>query len=481
MESFLEKIGKIKLEELKAAPSREALDLLRDSLPAADGRFLRALDAGVIKDRLKEQESACIIAEFKPASPSAGVLNDKISVDEVAGAYAQSTAISVLTDSHFFGGSFELFAELRAVTDKPLLCKDFILSRYQVYRARQCGADAVLLIVKLLNRELLAELYREITDLNMTAVVEVQTVEELCLAEELGSDVILINNRNLDTLKMDLGTTARLAPLVHKARHVIAASGVENCEDLRKLRRHARIFLIGSALMKAGDPAGTLARFISAAQGAVLPKVKFCGFTRLDDAKVALRLGVDYLGLIFAGGSSRRVTVEEAEPICRALKGYVKLVGVFKDEDLSEVNRIVRRLELDLVQYHGVETPEQCRLTACPVIKTFELSECFDRQALAQYRDSVSYYLFDRAKDNENSSWLEQSIKLLSSLAIDKPYFFAGGLSRENVAYVLEALQPFALDVASSIESFPGLKNKDKMTDFVFSVRGRLLASQGVK
>lgn len=462
MESFLEKVQKLKSQELKDAPSQPQLDNMRERLTMADRRFMAALCG----------ENPCIIAEFKPASPSAGVINDQRTVTEVVIAYKDAAAISVLTDSNFFGSNFERLAEVRAVTDKPLLCKDFVVSRFQVYRARECGADAVLLIVKLLDQALLADLFAEISALGMVPVVEVQTEEELRIAEELNSEVLLINNRNLDTLEMDLGTTAKLAPLVRNAKHVVAASGVETTKDIEALKQHARIFLIGSALMKSAQPADTLRQFLTAAKTAVVPKIKLCGFQRLEDATAAGDLGVDYLGLIFVEESRRRVTVQDAELICRALKGKVKLVGVFRDSDVEYVNEIAERLELDMVQYHGSESREQCRRTVRPVIKVFELDERFDAQQLDQYRDCVAHFLFDRPKNSKHRKWLNQAISVLSRQDLHREFFIAGGLDESNVAEAIGGLKPFAVDAASSVETSPGLKDTQKMTRFVQTVRG---------
>lgn len=464
MESFLEKIRNLKLEELKASPRAEALEAMRERLSKADGRFLEALD--------ESSARPCIIAEFKPASPSAGILNNTRTVAQAVVSYRDAVALSVLTDGNFFGSSFEKLAEVRSVTNQPLLCKDFIISKHQVYRARECGADAVLLIVKLLAQDALVELYREIKELGMTPVVEVQTEEELHVAESLNSEVILINNRNLVTLEMDPETTARLAPLVKNAKHVIAASGVETPSDISRLARYAKTFLIGSALMKSSDPADSLQKFLKAAQRIASPRIKLCGFQNLQDAAAATDLGIDYLGLIFVDESRRRVTVDDAEPICKALKGKVKLVGVFQNSDVEQVNATVARLNLDLVQYHGSESPDQCRQTICPVIKVFELSREFDTVELDRYRDCVAHFMFDRPKNDADKSWLSTAISLLSKERMHREFFIAGGVDEANVESTIVGLQPFAVDVASSIENGPGIKDQEKMTRFVETVRG---------
>lgn len=462
MAGFLEKIRSLKLEELKSAPAPSSLESMRMRLRKADGRFATALAAS----------SPCIIAEFKPASPSAGVLNSTRTVAEAVTSYRDAVALSVLTDGNFFGSSFEKLAEVKEATEKPILCKDFILSKYQVYRARECGADAVLLIVKLLSRAALAELFNEIVELGMTPVVEVQTEDELRIAESLKSDVILINNRDLDSLQIDLETTARLVPLVRNAKYVISASGAETSQDISRLAQHASVFLVGSALMKSDVPCDTLQQFLAAARCAQRPRIKLCGFRHLQDAAAATELGVDYLGLIFVDESRRRITVQDAEFICRDLKGKVKLVGVFQNTDVEQVNAIASKLDLDFVQYHGSETPEQCRRTVCSVIKVFNVSSDFVSTQLDQYRDCVAHFMFDRPKGNTDASWLNQAISVLSKERTSEKFFIAGGLDERNVETAILGLQPFAVDAASSIENAPGVKDPEKMARFVEKVRG---------
>jgi indole-3-glycerol phosphate synthase len=194
------------------------------------------------------------IAEIKPKSPSSGVLRGELQLDAVVQAYNKhASAISVLTDKQFFGGSWELLKEVRGLSRLPILCKDFILDSYQCLQARSAGADAVLLIVKILDDQKLAELYRTIVELGMTAVVEIQNENELARSLALKPEVLLINNRNLDTFVIDLTTTLRLAKLIPDPISIIAASGIETAQDIAQFSGVCSNFLIGSALMKAAN------------------------------------------------------------------------------------------------------------------------------------------------------------------------------------------------------------------------------------
>jgi indole-3-glycerol phosphate synthase/phosphoribosylanthranilate isomerase len=214
----------------------------------ADGRFLRALQGPGVR----------VIAELKPASPSAGVLREAFSLDAILPAYNQHAhAISVLTEPRYFNGSFERLADVSQQSPLPTLCKDFIVDVRQVLQARLHGAQAVLLIVKILDDASLATLHQAILDWGMIPVVEVQNREEVERAMAVSPQVVLINNRNLSTFEIDLNTTAQLAPRIDGPL-VIAASGIETRADIERLLPFTQCFLIGSSLMRSPDPGALL-------------------------------------------------------------------------------------------------------------------------------------------------------------------------------------------------------------------------------
>lgn len=204
-------------------------------------------------------EGLKLVTEIKPSSPSAGVLQAKPDISKIVEVYDEyADCISVLTDKKYFDGSLELLDEVRSISKRPLLCKDFILDEYQVIEARKFGADAVLLIVKILDPATLKMLTQATRALGMTAVIEIQNEDELFTALSVRPDVILINNRNLDTMKIDLSTTVRLAPLIPRDIISISASGLTSRDDLDSLTKYCTRFLIGSILMKSTDMVGKL-------------------------------------------------------------------------------------------------------------------------------------------------------------------------------------------------------------------------------
>jgi indole-3-glycerol phosphate synthase len=198
-----------------------------------------------------------LIAEFKRRSPSSGEIRPGAEVADVVGAYERggAAALSVLTEEASFGGSLDDLREARAASELPILRKDFVVDPYQLHEAAVNGADAVLLIVAALDQDELSALFAEAVQLDLDCVVEVHDEAELELALAIGAEVIGINNRNLDDLRVDIETTAKLITDVPAGKTVVAESGYEFREQLDELDRiGVDAVLIGEALMRADDP-----------------------------------------------------------------------------------------------------------------------------------------------------------------------------------------------------------------------------------
>ncbi len=249
MPNLLNEIVSSKKLEVERRKAVLGLEELKQTIAPADGLFLHALQKPGLK----------IIAELKPKSPSAGTLCTDFRVDEIVRVYNQyACAISVLTDEKFFGGGIELLAEVIQQSTLPVLCKDFIIDPYQCYLARSCGAQAVLLIVKILDQKELQQLYDQTSALGMTAVLEIQNEVELEQAMRLSPkpEVVLINNRNLEDFTISFDTTKALAPAIGDRAIVISASGLKSKTDVEELLPFCSTFLIGSTFMRSGDLEG---------------------------------------------------------------------------------------------------------------------------------------------------------------------------------------------------------------------------------
>lgn len=203
-----------------------------------------------------------IIAEFKRRSPSKGVIRPDADLKQIVASYEAggAGALSVLTEEDYFSGSLDDLRTAKSTVDLPVLRKDFILDDYQVYESAAAGADAVLLIVAVLDDEKLASLRRLAEDdLGLDALVEVHTREEMQRALDCGTNLIGVNNRNLHDFTVSLETSLSLAQDAPAETVLISESGLHNASDLARLHDAGyRGFLIGESLMRSEDPTATL-------------------------------------------------------------------------------------------------------------------------------------------------------------------------------------------------------------------------------
>ena len=247
--SVLDEIVASKRREIEAAKAvRSESDLRAAANAAAEPRnFFQALAApGPIK----------LIAEVKKASPSAGVIRADFDPVEIARIYQQhgATCLSVLTDAPFFQGSLDDLRRVRAAVSLPVLRKDFILDKYQLYEARAAGADAVLLIAECLDDCNLRALHNEAVALGMTPLVELYEPENLPRVLEAGATLIGINNRNLHTFKTDLDHTLRMRQQVPDTCVLVAESGIRTRADVERLEAAGvDAILVGETLMASPD------------------------------------------------------------------------------------------------------------------------------------------------------------------------------------------------------------------------------------
>ncbi|MCW5774410.1 MAG: indole-3-glycerol phosphate synthase TrpC [Rhodospirillaceae bacterium] len=248
-------------EAVAASRARYPLEALREACAAANRPAFVARDfrAAIAAPGLSA------IAEIKRRSPSAGALKQGADAAATAAIYAGAgaRALSVLTEPDHFGGSLDDLKAARATVTIPVLRKDFIVDPYQIVESRAAGADAILLIVAALGArtgEFLAQAAGE----GLHALVEVHDEDELRIAIDAGADIVGINNRNLTDLSVDLETFERLAPLLPSGVFAVAESGVETRADAVRMRRAgAHAILVGTALMRAPDPAAKLRELLA--------------------------------------------------------------------------------------------------------------------------------------------------------------------------------------------------------------------------
>jgi phosphoribosylanthranilate isomerase len=199
-------------------------------------------------------------------------------------------------------------------------------------------------------------------------------------------------------------------------------------------------------------------------------RVKICGVTRLEDAQLAAELGAWAVGMVFASESRRRCTVTEAEAIGAALRRRVEVAGVFVNEPLERIAELSERIGLTLVQLHGDEGPAFCaevaRRTGARVIKAASVQGTFTIRSLARFR--TAFHLLDGHAPGQRGGTGEPFDWALARTRRSKvPLIVAGGLDAERVGAVIDALHPYAVDVASGVESAPGIKDPERLRAFL--------------
>ncbi len=249
------------------------------------------------------------IMECKSSSPSLGMIREHYEPGQIASIYSRYAAgISVLCEPERFGGDYDHLATVSATTHLPVLCKDFIIDPVQIHAARYFGADAILLMLSVLDDEEYAALSAEADRLGLDVLTEVIDEEEAARAKKLGAKIFGVNHRNLHDLSIDIERSARLAPLAPEGALVVSESGIRDVETVRRLGGHSDGFLVGSHLTGTPD-------IDWAARMLVYGPNKVCGLTSHTAAQTARAVGAVYGGLIFEEASPRNVSRETAENI----------------------------------------------------------------------------------------------------------------------------------------------------------------------
>ena len=427
-ETVLNSIVRDKADWLAERQQQQPLASFKDQIVPATRGFYDALQGA----------RTVFILECKKASPSKGLIRTDFDPVAIAGVYKHyASAISVLTDEKYFQGSFDFLPLVSAAVTQPVLCKDFIIDPYQIYLARFYQADAILLMLSVLNDEQYRQLAAVAHGLNMGVLTEVISDEELERATALGAKVVGINNRDLRDLSIDLDRTRRLAPKVAHGVTVISESGISSYAQVRQLSHYANGFLIGSALMGEDDLNAAVRRVILGAN-------KVCGLTRAQDARSARESGAIYGGLIFAAGSPRKVDVAQAQQVMAGAD--LKYVGVFRNNALSDIVTTAQQLGLSAVQLHGDEDREfvsQLRQQLPAEVKIWKAFSISDHLPARDW-PFVDRYVFDNGNGGSGKA-------------------FDWSLLQGHNCVEAARLGSSGLDVNSGVESAPGIKDPAKI------------------
>lgn len=409
------------------------------------------------------------IMECKKASPSKGLIRESFDIGQIVPVYDQyADAISVLTEERFFRGSFANLAKARLLTDKPILCKDFILTPKQIRQARHFGSDAVLLMLSVLNDRDYQACYEQASSLNMDVLTEIHTEAELERAIQLGAKIIGINNRNLKDLSTSFEHTKQLVDKVPGDRLIITESGITTHSDVLELSQLSDGCLVGSSLMKEAD-------LECAARQLVYGDIKVCGVTQQSDATKLETLPASSIGIIFAPSSKRRVsdTIQTSQK---------PLVGVFQNQEIDDVVSNALKYQLDAIQLHGDETLEfaltiRQQLPAIKLSKVIHVSSDVSQEELENELEHLLEHYDEILLDSiscdgekiqlggtgETFDW--SLLQSLDSESLAKKIRIAGGVSSANIQQ-LKQMGITKLDLSSSVELSPGVKSPELLADF---------------
>ena len=473
MANILDEIVANRRIEIDALKKTKPLESFVDELKPTKKDMYAALR------RTEEKPEAGFILECKKASPSKGLIRPDFDVKAICQTYDKyAAAISVLTDEKYFQGDFDYLKLVTETVNCPVLNKDFFIDTYQIHLARHYGADAILLMLSVLSDEEYLELANVAEQYNLAILTEISTTDERDRAIKLNAKMIGINNRNLRDLSTDISRTFDFAPTLPNDRIIISESGIYNNAQVRELAPAVDGFLVGSSLMAMDN--NVYNDIDLACRKLIFGNNKVCGLTAPVHAIAAAKSGARFGGLIFAEKSPRCITKEQALSIIN-IQPHLDYVGVFVNHKCAEVIELVKCLKLSAVQLHGNEDEayiEALKIQLAELQKQHNGNECQVWQAssvienVPELSKKVTNHILDGQSpgSGQKFDWqvLANSEQDLSSSLL------AGGLNRDNINLALAQLTDldlFGLDLNSGVETSPGIKSSEKLTQVFAQIR----------
>ena len=436
------------------------------------------------------------ICEVKKASPSKGIIAEHFPYLDIAKHYemAGAAAISVLTEPDFFLGSPQYLQEIAKAVQIPVLRKDFIIDEYQIYEAKLWGASAILLIAAILDDDTMRRFHKLADSLGLSCLVEAHDETEVLRAVHIGARIIGVNNRNLKDFTVDVNNSIHLRNLVDDSVIFVSESGLDTTEDIQCLRDNKiHAALMGESFMKSTDKVAKLAELYGPIKNQ--PKVKFCGISQTDTVPTIIETAPDYVGFVFAP-SKRQVTKEQAHFIAHSLQNTVEDMnnnmrisqdmhnntlispaGVFVNETISDIVEIAKTVPLSVIQLHGDEDLEyieslrnQLEEEQLAAVQIWKAVQVQTKEDVMQWeRAPIDGLVVDAySKTTRGGTGRTIDWSLLEGVQI--PYYLAGGIGLHNVARAIRRLQPYGLDMSSSLET-NGQKDEKKMRTMAHIIR----------
>lgn len=447
--TILQKIVQDKARWVEQKEQAFPLSQFQHQLTQSDRSFYQALAKG-------SHDLPAYILECKKASPSKGLIRADFDLDAIAQIYKQyASTISVLTDEQYFQGDFAYINQVRQQVEQPVLCKDFMISPYQVYLARFHQADAILLMLSVVDDDTYRELSELAHSLGMGVLTETSNEAEFERALALGAKIIGVNNRNLHDLSIDMNRIVHLVQKyqdrIPKETRLISESGIYNHKQVQEIKPFAHGFLIGSSLMGNAD-------LNNAVRAVVYGENKVCGLTRPQDVQAVYQNGALYGGLIFAEKSPRALSLRQAQEL--VVQAPLRFVGVFQDQAVGFVEKIAKQLELFAVQLHGSEDEAYIAELAEAFDGKIQIWKAISMNAQTQFQQNplVQRYVLD-SKQGGSGEVFDWS---LIPDEIKTKVLLAGGIGLNNIDQALKQ-GCLGVDLNSGVESAKGVKDLEKI------------------
>ena len=467
------------------------------------------------------------ILEIKRASPSKGDIALSLDPKKTARIYASAgaSAISVLTEERWFKGnlndlmgvceSVDEYAEENSTTPPAILRKDFLLSAEEIEVSYRCGADAVLLIARILDKERIVAMAKKCRELGITSLIELRLKEDLEKLSEVVKNVSMsgivlgVNARDLRNFTIDMLTPSALLSEIRSIAgddaRVVFESGIRTARAASFAGSLGfSAMLLGEAAAKNPDDAGKLvSAFVGAQENqnsrawtdyadrlqkkrgndGKMPFVKICGITNEKDAVKAASSGADFLGFIFYDKSPRKINPDNLPSITAKLKeaglrDRIRLVGVIVDTDSKDSQDAVAALkkgDLDFIQLHRTECFRSFGQTQLPHYAAVNVSGESDLDEIDEIRLAGEPRILIDAKVGEKIGGTGERVAdmLVEKVSKKTKLWLAGGITPENVIEIIEKFNPELIDVASGVEASPGIKDHEKISSLFEALRKR--------
>ena len=456
------------LQEIKAHKHAE-VEQKKSITPIAKLEQSKYFDSPTLslKRYIKREDKSGIIAEFKRKSPSKPSINLYGNPEEITIGYMQSgaSALSILTDEHFFGGSSKDLTTARDFNYCPILRKDFTIDEYQIYDAKSIGADAILLIAEILTKQEIEQFTNIAHSLQLEVLLELHNEDQLSKYCE-NIDLIGINNRDLRTFQVDFNKSIDLAHRLPSDKVKIAESGINSSGDIQLLKKNGFDgFLIGELFMKNAKPGLACRDFIKEIKMSNNLKIKVCGITSKTQASQLTQMNVDLIGMIYHTASPRHIEY----PVIEDSKHSTMVTVNQSETSLINLSKIFK---VSTLQLHGEESPELClslERKGFKVIKAFSIDEDFDFSICSPYIHPTSCFLFDTKGPKEGGNGKKFNWNKLEDYNAKHPFYLSGGIDLDDAPMISKLNHPMLIgvDINSNFETSPGIKDMQKIKSFI--------------